>query len=334
MIALSTGSSSGLAAQRGRRHGVGVDERALDRLLGDQDGVASWHQLRDVAGLAKHDVARLVRRRELVRVHPCVYVDHTGLLSWRQRAWAAVLYAEPAALCLGSALPNPAEADPIHVAVETSRRLEPVPGVRLHRVLGLEPKVRWNLSPPRVRPEEAALDLVDRAGSEIEVVAVLSRVIGARATTPGRLRAALGDRARLRRRRWVVRLLDDLELGVCSVLEHEYLVRVERAHGLPRSRKQASRHPDGRTEYRDAEYERFGLVVELDGRIGHDSWDDAGADADRDLDDAADGHLAVRLRWHQVVGRPCRTAWRIGRILRRRGWPGQPRACGQDCALA
>jgi hypothetical protein len=244
-----------------------------------------------------------------------------------------VLYAEPAALCLGSALPEPNERDPIEVAIDSTRRVEPRPGVRVHRVQDLTPRVRWNLSPPRVRPEEAALDLVDRAGSELEVVAVLSRVIGSRATTSGRLRIAMAGRARMRRRRWVARLLEDLELGVCSVLEHAYLVRVERAHGLPRSRRQAPRRPDGRWEYRDSEYEEFGLVVELDGRLGHDSWSASGADADRDLDDAAAGRLPVRLRWHQVVGRPCRTAERVSRILRHRGWADRARPCGPTCTI-
>ena len=43
------------------------------------------------AGLTSDDVARLIRRREWARVHPGVYVDHTGPLPWSQRAWAAVL---------------------------------------------------------------------------------------------------------------------------------------------------------------------------------------------------------------------------------------------------
>jgi hypothetical protein len=311
-----------------------VDESELRRLLREQDDVVSWRQLRDAVGVRNHDLERLLRRRDLVRVHPRVYVGHTGPLTWRQRAWAAVLYAEPAALCLGSALPEPDDRAPIQVAIEGSRRLGVRPGLCIHRVQDLDAKVRWNLSPPRVRPEEAALDLVDRAGSELEVVAILSQVIGDRATTAGRLRTALDRRTRLRRRRWVARLLDDLELGVCSVLEHGYLVRVERAHGLPRSRRQQPRRPDGRSEYRDSEYERFGLVVELDGRLGHDSWAASGADAERDLDDAADGRVPVRLRWRQVFGTPCRTADRIGRILRRRGWTGKPRSCGTGCGLA
>ena len=37
-------------------------------------------------------------------VHPGVYVNHTGELTWLQRAWAAVLFAWPAALSHDSAL--------------------------------------------------------------------------------------------------------------------------------------------------------------------------------------------------------------------------------------
>ncbi|MEZ0579568.1 type IV toxin-antitoxin system AbiEi family antitoxin domain-containing protein [Nocardioides sp. MH1] len=62
-----------------------------------QDGVISRQQAL-AAGLAPHAIARLLRRREWAPVHPGVYVDHTGPLSWRQRAWAAVLACWPAAL--------------------------------------------------------------------------------------------------------------------------------------------------------------------------------------------------------------------------------------------
>lgn len=64
----------------------------LDHLLLVQSGVASRRQALE-AGLRPHDIRRLLRRREWAVVHPGVYVDHTGPLTWRQRAWAAVLYA-------------------------------------------------------------------------------------------------------------------------------------------------------------------------------------------------------------------------------------------------
>ena len=49
-------------------------------------------------------IERMIRRREWVRVHRGVYANHTGPLSWQQRAWAAVLLLTPAALTGVSAL--------------------------------------------------------------------------------------------------------------------------------------------------------------------------------------------------------------------------------------
>jgi hypothetical protein len=80
---------------------------------------------------------------------------------------------------------------------------------------------------------------------------------------------------------------------------------------------------------------RYEAVVldQLDGRLGHDSFIASGRDADRDLDDHADGRAAVRLRRHQVYGTPCRTATQLARVPQRRGWPGSPHPCGPDCPL-
>lgn len=112
-----------------------MDEPGMRRLLRRQAGLATRRQLAEVA-VTKPDLDRLLRRKELVRVHPGVFVDHTGELTDLQRAWAAVLYAAPAALCLESALDL--TSDPVHVAVDWSRRLvAPPPGVRIHRVRGL-----------------------------------------------------------------------------------------------------------------------------------------------------------------------------------------------------
>lgn len=284
-------------------------------------------------GARKHDIDRLVRRRELTRVHPGVYVDHTGPLTWQQRAWAAVLRAHPAALCLQSAMPSPDPDGPIHVAIDADRRMADIDGVRIHRVCNLSASVQWNLGPPRVRFEDTVLELAHRARGRCDVIGILTDAVNRRRTTPGRLRDALRRRSRTRRRRWIIRLLDDLERGTCSVLEHGYLTRVERAHGLPRASRQRVRESEKGREYRDVDYDEFGLVVELDGRTGHDSWAAGARDADRDLDDHAAGREVVRLRWAQVFDRSCRTAGRIALILRRRGWTGTPRRCGPDCSM-
>lgn len=274
----------------------------------------------------------MVRRRELTRHLSGVYLDHTGPPSWSQRAWIAVLYAAPAALCGTSALDSPPPDGPIHVAIDASRRLANLEGIRFHRRRGLDSLVRWNASPPRLCTEVAVLDLVDEAEDELSVVRLLTDAVGGRRTTAERVRRCLRGRARLRRRGWVLRLLDDIEAGAGSVLEHAYLTRVERPHGLPRGDRQRRRAGARGAEYRDVEYD-VGLVVELDGRTAHDSFEAGGRDAGRDLDDQADGRRVVRLRWRQVYGDPCRTAARIATILQGLGWSGPPRRCGADCQL-
>ncbi|GAB2456564.1 hypothetical protein GCM10027062_41020 [Nocardioides hungaricus] len=308
-----------------------MDEE-IAALLAAQDGVVSYAQLRRL-GARRHDVERMVRRRELALLGPRVYVDHTGPPSPRQRAWAAVLLAEPAALCGPSALAETAPDAPVQVAIDARRRVTAPSGVRIHRRRDLARLVQWNATPPRLRYEVAVLDLVDAAESDLDVVRALADAVGSRRTTASRLRGALADRPRLRRRAWVGRLLDDIEAGACSVLEHGFLSLVERPHGLPRGLRQVARRGRRGREYRDVEY-AAGLTVELDGRLGHDSFAGGGRDADRDLDDQAEGRSVVRLRWHQVFGTPCRTAERLARILQRRGWAGTPRPCGPDCPVA
>jgi hypothetical protein len=85
--------------------------------------------------------------------------------------------------------------------------------------------------------------------------------------------------------------------------------------------------------YRDVDHGDFDLFIELDGRLFHNTAGQRDKDLDRDLDSAVDSKRTVRLGWGQVFDRPCRTAGRVGRLLRQRGWTGTPRACGPDCAL-
>lgn len=299
----------------------------LRRQLEAQSGVVTWDQLREGA-LDDNAIRRKVRRRELRRVHPRVYIDHTGPLTWTQRAWAAVLYAAPAALCGDSIIDSRRrESEPIHVAIDHRRRITAPEGVVIHRLVELDKHV-FGASPPRLRLEDNALMMAGSASSELEAIGVLADTVGRRGVTAHAVRAALDRFPRLRRRAWIAELVDDLELGTASVLEHGYLTRVERAHGLPAARRQAPRlTPSGR-QFRDLEYVGLGLVVELDGHLGHASWEAGGRDADRELDDlAASGAVTARMRWHQVFGTPCRTAALVARILQRHGWNGHLKRC-------
>jgi hypothetical protein len=286
-------------------------------------------------GLSDADIRRLVRRREWARVHPGVYVTHTGPLTWLQRAWAGVLVAWPAALCHASAVRavhNPrrddvAHGDPIHVAVERQRAFRAPPGVVAHRLADFQTKVLGHTHPPRVRLEHAALDAAAEAHDDLVAVAGLADLVQARHTTADRLLEALDTRSRLARRPLLTAVLSDVAAGSCSLLEHDFLNLVERAHGLPRSQRQVRASARGPV-FRDVVYEAFGLIVELDGRLFHDNARTRDRDLDRDLDAAVTGLLTVRLGWGQAHLRPCETADRIGLLLQQRGWRGSLQSCG------
>ncbi|TIC79438.1 hypothetical protein [Nocardioides sp. GY 10127] len=302
--------------------------------LAHQDGVVSARQLRERAPVDRPftvaDRQRWERRRLLARVHPGVWVDHTGPLTDRQTLWAAVLAVWPAALYLESAR-DPTHR-PVHVAVEHGRRLSAPAGVRLHRVRGLAAVTRSTASPPRVVVEANTLALVARARDETQVVRLLSDVVGDRVTTPDRLREAARACPRLPRRRFVEAVLDDVAAGASSVLERRYLRRIERAHGLPRGVRQAPR--PGGAGLQDVLYLDGACGVELDGGLNHHGWDAQGRDARRDLEDAAAGLHRVRLRWGQVEGaEACRTAALLACVLARHGWAGAPRPCGAGCVV-
>jgi len=162
----------------------GMDLSSADRLLRSQDGVISRAQAFE-CGLDDNALERLLRRRELARLHPGVYVDHTGMPTWSQRAWGAVLFHSPAALAGPSALrahglrsvvdergwrPSGGDAarplllEPIHVVVDASRRVVPPPGVVVTRRTDFDGRVQLHLSPPRVRLDEALLDVASVPG--------------------------------------------------------------------------------------------------------------------------------------------------------------------------
>lgn len=316
-----------------------MDRRLIERFIDEQDGVLSRRQVLS-AGFDDDFIDRQIRRRHWARVHAGVYVNHTGPLTWNQRAWAAVLFYWPAALCGHSALQptstqrrTTVDDEPvIHVAIEHPRNAVQIDGVRLHRLMRLGARTRWNLSPPRLQLEEAVLDVCAEAADRAKAFAIAADACQQRRTTPLRLMRALDGRKRLRHGTWLRSALADTDAGALSVLERAYLRRVERRHGLPRGRRQLhSRTTDG-VVYRDVEYEAFGLVVELDGRVGHEHARDRWKDMDRDLLAAVHSRLTVRLGWGQVERRACMTAGRIGRLLQLRGWRGVVTRCGPDCA--
>lgn len=300
----------------------------LKELLDRQDGVVSRRQLLQLHA-RDHDIVRMLRRRELARVHDGVYVNHTGELSWAQRAWAVVLSAWPAALSHESALPKP-PTTPIHVAVALGRTPTALPGVRFHRMADLEARVQWNRSPPRVRVSHAVIDVAIGRQRIDERFKVLADACQSRQTDVGHVRDALAERRRVPGRPVLLELLDDLAAGACSVLERGYL-ELERRHGLPDGDRQQSVAEGGRSAYLDVRYRAYALRVELDGRAFHDTAGARDADAERDLDGRVESdELTVRLTYGQVFGRGCATIQKVAKLLEKRGWSSTYVDC-PDC---
>lgn len=311
----------------------------LGALLAHQNGVVTRAQLREI-GLTKADLDRMLRRRDLVRLLPGVFVNHTGEPTWIQRAWAGTLFYAPAALGKTSALRaanGPGwrlelEADPITITVDEDRHVRSRPGYLVCRQVGYDQRV-LDGCPPRVRLEEALLDVAAEQTTMMDALEVLADACRSRRTTPARLLAALHQRQRLRRRAWLLSVLHDVAEGSSSVLERDFVTLVERPHGLPTARRQVVRAGTLGRRYDDVVYEQYGVGVELDGALFHASSRQRDRDLDRDLDAAVDGRRSLRLGWGQVHDRPCVTAARLALILQAQGWAGRPTACIPGCPV-
>lgn len=306
-------------------------------LLVAQSGVVGRHQLVEL-GCSDKTIERWVRARLLVRIMRGAYVDHTGEPTFPQWCWAAVVAHRPAALSGACALRVAEGAASrrgdtvVSVITPWETRRVPQRAIRVHRRRDFDAVLHPGTGVPRMRYEEAALDVVEGAETELARISQLALAVNSRRTSARRLQDCLAGRARYSARRLVETLLEDLQAGACSVLEHGFVTRVERAHSLPGTRRQVRAIVAGLATYRDA-LSRHGVCVELDGRL-HERFGQREHDFDRDLAAAATGLATVRLSYGQVFGRPCWTATQLAAVHRAHGWTGQPRACGPGCGVA
>lgn len=309
--------------------GAGPHHEALQLLLSQQDGVITRKQVLTLGFTPNH--LRTWTRRNWQIVHRGVYVSHTGQLSQRQRFWAAVLGAWPAALSHQSALPSLAPPDQrVHVAVPNPARVRGLEGVVVHEMFDFAERVRWSGSPPRIFPEQVVLDLGRRTRDVYDTVGLFASAVGQRLTTVPRLRQATDGRLRVRHRAFVSRVLTDIELGINSTMEYAYATLVEDAHGLPIALRQVRVHGSA-VRYRDVEYPRLGVVVELDGWQTHHQRSQREQDLQRDLETRAVAGLeTIRLSWRQVTRDRCATAALLGQLLQHHGWSGTAQRC-PDC---
>lgn len=289
------------------------------------------------AGLSRNAITSKVRRQRWRQMYHGVYATFTGPVSREAQLWAAVLYAGK-----GAQLSHETAAELnglterrsrlIHVTIPANRRVRPAKGLQIHLSAYADVGARFPRGVvPHTFVEETITDLINAATGFDEVCGWITGAFGRRLTGEGPLRKTLSSRRKLRWRRQLDTIVTAAAEGTHSVLEFRYDRDVERAHRLPKARRQVPfTKADGSRGFRDRYYERYGLTVELDGKLAHPE-EQRGADRRRDNDAAASGGSTLRYDWDDITRHNCATAAQVAQALRNRGWTGSLKPCSPGC---
>ncbi len=296
----------------------------LRSLAAAQSGLVTAAQAQ-LLGLGNQSIRRLVAQHHWVLLNHGVYDSRPGTDSLEKAAWAAALQAgEPCAIggevalnLLG--LHRPTQRAVVWVPADRRPRSSGPVVMRRDKIGRLE---RRQGLLPRIRADDAVIDIAERLGTE-DAVALISEAVRRRVVTLRSLTGSIDDRSRVRNRKLLLALLADLG-GIESTLEYVYRRDIERAHGLPRASRQTSVSTGTRS---DVLYEEFALLVELDGRAGHLDADSAFRDLRRDNAHAQRHLVTLRYGSSDVRGRPCEVARQVFEVLRLHGWAGTITGC-------
>ncbi len=307
----------------------------LRELASLQAGVVTRRQALD-SGLSPGAIVARLGSAKWQQVYRGVYATFSGPAHRDAQLWAAVLYAGK-----GAQLSHETAAELhgltdrrtplIHVTIPSRRRVTATRNIVIH-VSARAGSAHFR---PRVVPctsvEETILDLVHAARELDDACGWVTAAFGRRLTGDGSLLAAMRRRRRLRWRDQLGEIVTAAAGGAHSVLEYRYDRDVERAHGLPAAQRQAPfAKPDGRRGFRDRYYPRYGLVVELDGRLAHPE-DTRWQDRARDNAATAHGGSTLRYDWEDVTRNGCATAAQVAHALQARGWTGKLTPCSPGC---
>lgn len=320
------------------------------------DALRDWLVLRSVQsgivdrgqalalGFSRRQISHRLRSGTWQRVYPGVYATFTGSLSREARLWAAVRCAGEGAMVSHETaaevhgIVDKPRGPAIHITVPLRRRparKRQIRGMVMHRSDQSQQQFLGPFSLPRTRIEDTVLDLVAASPTFEQAYAWITRAVSREHVTVSLLRTALASRRRIRWRDWLDDAFEDAHDGVDSPLERRYAKDVERAHGLPKSQRQARRLLGGKTHYRDNWYADYRVVVEIDGPAYHQN-ERVQLDKDRDnLNLAMDDVRTYRFGPVDVTERVCETAVMVATTLRRNGWHGSPRPCRRaGCVIA
>jgi hypothetical protein len=333
------GQRAGEDALPRHRCRVAIDWGQLKRLADGQQGLLTRAQCLS-AGMSGDTLAWRVSSGRWVRVHEGVFQTRPGRVDWGTTGLAGLLYAlsgspvadaawcgRTAAFAWGLVTRAPEE---VQVLVPERRRVAEQPGVRIRRAFRFDRLVDERAYPWRTTRVATVLDVAAQ-GSPVDALSLVARGVQKNLVTAREILQELHDRGGHRHSKLLRHALAEVEQGAESGAEVLYIRDVERAHGLPGARRQ---WPIGGGRRCDNEYEEQAVVVEVDGRLGHEEWRDRVRDGRRDRQLLGRSRLATRVFFADVAVTPCDTAREIGAILASRGWQGRPRACRRSgCCL-
>ena len=309
---------------------------SLRRVIAEQAGVVSRQQLLR-ASISRTTITSRVKRGIWQRLHPGVYGTFTGTVPWEARLWAALLYAGPGALLSHETAAEvlgltESRSPVVQLTVPARRRVRPREGLAIHRSTVDYPRWRPQRGvPPHTFYAETIIDLVAGAEDLDAVVAWVSRGIARNMVSSAQLKSAAQARQRFRWGEQLGEVIDRVASGSHFPLEFRFDRDVERAHGLPLATRQAKfTKPDGTRGFRDRYYEKYGLIVELDGKEFHPE-EQRWRDRARDNEAAVTAGATLRYGWADVSGTPCETASQVYHALRKRGYRGTMRPCSAIC---
>jgi very-short-patch-repair endonuclease/predicted transcriptional regulator of viral defense system len=293
------------------------------------------------AGVAPFTMRNKVRSGRWQRLQRGVYAAFSGEPARETMLWAALLRAGPGAVLSHQTAaerhglvdePGPVITITVPAARHPARKAV-IPGVVIHRSDAILRTRHPAMLPPCTRVEDTVLDLIQVARTFDDAYMWICRAIGRRRTTAKRIRQAMDNRKKMRWRREIVLALGDAEDGALSVLEHRYVCRVERPHGLPAARRQARIRQRTGNRYLDNLYEEYGVCVELDGSAAHPE-DEQWRDKRRDNANTVSGLVTLRFGFPEIGDHRCESASQVATLLRSRGWTGSPHMCARPgCTL-
>lgn len=290
------------------------------RIAAAQAGVVARSQLLS-CGVSERSLDRFLVQGHWLRLAPGLYQIHTLAPSWCSLAWAGVLVGGPRAALRGISAARTwgltsDEGLPVHILLPHGVRCSHVGWWEFRRT---RREFRSIGSPPRLTLECTVLDLCAEEPDRCADWVTLG--IGTRHTTAERIRRELEAQSRHPARGQLLELLADVRQGAQSPLELRYVRDVERAHKMT----------GGRHQVRSGSYVcdvlyGEGLVVELDGRRGHEG-PDVFRDMDRDNFHQLRGLRTLRFGWQQCLAEPCRVAATVATVRHSLGWTGQIIRC-------